>query len=291
MKKSRYVLKAKKLSKKINDQLIINSMNLSVPKQSILGIVGPNGSGKTTLFKLLLGLSKPSSGEIVFSENISKKDIGSLIEMPAIYPYMTGRQNIDYFSSFFNVSEASAKKYITELSIDSYLDKKVANYSLGMKQRLGIVISLLKNPKILILDEPTNGLDPEGIYDLRNFLLKLVELKKISIIISSHDLNQMEQICDTIVFIQKGVLISAPKEKINVSTWKIDCSNPIEAVKLINGELKHNFIYYSGLDGTISEIIKKLVDNNYDIFSVVEEKSSLESQYLTLFTEKGELSC
>ena len=166
-----YVLETRGLEKKIKNENIIKGISLKVPKGETYGLLGPNGAGKSTTMKLLCGLLKASSGEIIFDGKKWSKDtlnkIGVLIENPAIYGNLTARENMKIHACMLGVSESEVKRVLTLLKMDKTGKKKVSNFSLGMKQRLGIAIALLGNPSIVILDEPTNGLDPIGIQELR----------------------------------------------------------------------------------------------------------------------------
>lgn len=182
----------------------------------IFGFIGPNGAGKSTTIKMICGLTSISSGSIFINgydidKNFTKaiSHIGAVVEYPQLYPYLSGKANLKLFASFYG---ESAKKRIPNiikiLKMDNYINKKVSTYSLGMKQRLGIAQALLNKPKLLILDEPTNGLDPDGIRDIRNLLLNLAKREKMTIIISSHNLAELEQICNQIAVLRSGKLLS-----------------------------------------------------------------------------------
>lgn len=204
------ILKLENVSKSIGKESILEDIDLRVGNNTIYGLVGENGAGKTTLIKMVLGLYKTSKGNIyIDGKEISKevekclKNIGAVIDTPSFYEYLTGRRNLDFFNLLGkNVSKRIMNKIINNLNMNSYIDKPVNKYSLGMKQRLSLAICLLSTPKLLILDEPLNGLDPAGIKELRKILLHLKKKYKMTIIISSHILSELENLCDKVAFIK-----------------------------------------------------------------------------------------
>ncbi len=204
------ILKVENVYKKINNETILQNINLKINSNTIFGLVGENGAGKTTLLKMILGLYKTSEGNIYIdgkeiNKNIERclKNMGAVIDTPSLYEYLSGRRNIEFFNLLGkNVSKKLINKIINNLNMNNYIDKSVSSYSLGMKQRLSLAICLLTTPKLLILDEPLNGLDPIGIKELRNLLLHLKKKYKMSIIISSHILSELENICDKVAIIK-----------------------------------------------------------------------------------------
>lgn len=204
-----YVLETRGLEKKIKNENIIKGISLKVPKGETYGLLGPNGAGKSTTMKLLCGLLKASSGEIIFDGKKWSKDtlnkIGVLIENPAIYGNLTARENMKIHACMLGVSESEVKRVLTLLKMDKTGKKKVSNFSLGMKQRLGIAIALLGNPSLVILDEPTNGLDPIGIQELRDLIKRLNE-SGITVLVSSHNLAEIQHIASYVGIIINGKL-------------------------------------------------------------------------------------
>lgn len=203
------MLEVYNISKKIGKNKILNNINFCVKKNSIFGIVGPNGSGKSTLFKVILGLYKSDNGYIKINGYDLKKDfekalesVGSVIETPNMYENLTGLENLELFKSMFKgIEENKIKDIVSLVSLEKSIGKKVKTFSLGMKQRLGLAQALLNNPSLLILDEPTNGLDPCGIVELREFLKSL---NNVTIVISSHILTEIQNICDEVLILNKG---------------------------------------------------------------------------------------
>lgn len=204
-----YILETKNLTKNIKNENIIKGLSLKVPKGETYGLLGPNGAGKSTTMKLLCGLLKPSEGEVIFKGKPWSRDtlnkIGVLIESPAIYGNLTAKENMLIHACMLGVSENEITRVLKLLKIDKTGKKKVSIFSLGMKQRLGIAIALLGNPDLIILDEPTNGLDPIGIQELRDLIKRLNE-NQITVLVSSHNLAEIQHIASYIGIIINGKL-------------------------------------------------------------------------------------
>ena len=200
------------LSKKYGDRMAVSHANFSVPMGSICGFVGPNGSGKTTTIRMLLGLITPTTGDgHVLGEDISEPEkylprVGAMIEGPAFYPALTGTQNLVVLAKLGGFDVDSVQGLLEKVGLGDRGDSKYKTYSLGMKQRLGIAAALLPNPKLLILDEPTNGLDPAGIQEVRSLLRQLAN-DGATIFVSSHLLSELEMICDQLVMLREGKVI------------------------------------------------------------------------------------
>lgn len=212
---SDFLIETKQLTKIYGEQTAVNSVNLHVKKGRIYGLLGRNGAGKTTIMKMILGLTPITSGEIdVFGQNIKGKEkriyprIGAIIETPGFYPNLTGTENLEIFAKLRGTAAPNAVKTALEIVGLPYKDKKLfSKYSLGMKQRLGIANAILHDPELLILDEPTNGLDPIGIAEVRNFIKDLSKERGKTILISSHILSEIELLADDIGIIDHGVLL------------------------------------------------------------------------------------
>lgn len=208
------ILKIIGVSKKINNQNLLENITLNVKKGEIFGLLGPNGAGKTTLLKMLVGLYKVSKGTILINDidiSINREKalmkIGALIESPDMYEHMTGYANLKTVARLHHhIKDSTINEIVEFVNLNDAIHSKVKTYSLGMKQRLGIARAMLHNPDILILDEPTNGLDPQGIYELRVQLKKMVEEGK-TVIISSHLISEMQLLCDRVAIIQDGSLV------------------------------------------------------------------------------------
>ena len=204
------------LSKKYGDRMAVSHANFAVPMGSICGFVGPNGSGKTTTIRMLLGLISPTTGDgHVLGEDISEPEnylprVGAMIEGPAFYPALTGTQNLVVLAKLGGFSTDAVQGLLEKVGLGDRGDSKYKTYSLGMKQRLGIAAALLPNPKLLILDEPTNGLDPAGIQEVRALLRQLAD-EGSTIFVSSHLLSELEMICDHLVMLREGKVIFTGK--------------------------------------------------------------------------------
>ena len=197
--KKEYVLKTDKLTKVYGKNKVVNEVSMHVKKGDIYGFIGKNGAGKTTFMRMVSGLASPTEGSMeLFGEKdleVQRKRIGSLIESPGIYPNMTASDNLEVVRRILGITDRHIVEKILEfVGLESAGKKKVKNFSMGMKQRLGLAISLMRNPDFLVLDEPINGLDPSGIKEVRDLLLKLNEERQITILISSHILGELSKI-------------------------------------------------------------------------------------------------
>ena len=220
----KYMIQTKNLNKSYKKQEVNKDISLLVPKNSIYGLLGPNGAGKSTLLKMLTWMINPTSGEIIYKEKPwSRNDlleIGSLIEQSPIYENLTARENLKVRTLLYNLPDSRIEDVLEIVNLTNTGNKKAGKFSMGMKQRLGIAIALLNNPKLLILDEPTNGLDPIGIGDLRE-LIKSFPKKGITVIISSHILSEVEQIADYIGIIANGQLWYQEKVQEDIDLEKL----------------------------------------------------------------------
>lgn len=220
----KYMIQTKNLNKSYKKQEVNKDISLLVPKNSIYGLLGPNGAGKSTLLKMLTGMINPTSGEIIYKEKPwSRNDlleIGSLIEQSPIYENLTARENLKVRTLLYNLPDSRIEDVLEIVNLTNTGNKKAGKFSMGMKQRLGIAIALSNNPKLLILDEPTNGLDPIGIGDLRE-LIKSFPKKGITVIISSHILSEVEQIADYIGIIANGQLWYQEKVQEDIDLEKL----------------------------------------------------------------------
>lgn len=210
-----HIITTNNLSKRYKDVYSVRDVDLKIPKNTIYGFLGPNGAGKSTTLKMILGLAKPTKGEItVFGKEANDKNrldilknVGSLIESPSYYGHLTGEENLKIIQTLRNVPEKNINKVLEIVRLSNEKNKKVKNYSLGMKQRLGLAAALINFPKILILDEPTNGLDPAGIQEMRHLICSLPKKYDMTVIISSHILSEIDQMANTLGIINHGELI------------------------------------------------------------------------------------
>lgn len=209
------IIETDSLTKGTGSQMRVNHIDLRIPEGCVYGFLGPNGAGKTTTLKLLLGLLKPTAGTItIFGQKMTDqnrlsiiKHTGSLIESPSFYGHLTGLENLQIVAKLKKVPASEITNVLKTVRLYEQRDKKVKQYSLGMKQRLGIAMALLGNPRVLILDEPTNGLDPAGIQEIREFIKELPIIRQMTVLVSSHLLSEMEQMADMVGIINHGRLI------------------------------------------------------------------------------------
>lgn len=212
----KYLLETKDLCKNYKKQMANNHISIKVEKNKIYGLLGPNGAGKSTFLKAVTGMITPSSGEILFDgkkmTRADLKSIGALIEGAPIYENLTARENVKIRTLLYGLPDTRIDEVLKIVGLDNTGKKKAGKFSMGMKQRLGIALALVNNPSLLILDEPTNGLDPLGISELRE-LIREFQKQGITVIISSHILSEIEQIADTIGIIANGKLLYQEKMK------------------------------------------------------------------------------
>lgn len=295
-----YVIEAKGLSKKYKNFKALDDLNLHVPEGSIYGLIGKNGAGKTTLIRLICGLQKVDSGEYFIygikntnSEILKVRNrIGAIVEVPAIYDNLSAYDNIIEELTLLGVPTLDDVDDLLKLvGLSNVGDKPAGNFSLGMRQRLGIAIALAGNPDILILDEPINGLDPEGIIDIRELLLKLNKEKNITILISSHYLDELSKITTHYGFIDKGKIIKeiSKDELINKMKHKIilkvkDAKKiiPYLDAKKINYEIENNKTINIFSNIKIPKLINNLAKNDLEVIDVLETSETLENYFLNL---------
>ena len=241
----RYVIETRDITKVYGEQTVVNKVNLHVQKGRIYGLLGRNGAGKTTIMKMILGLTAITSGEVdVFGKNIKGNErriyprIGAIIETPGFYPNLTGTENLEIFAKLRGTAQPNAVKEALDVVGLPYRDKKLfSKHSLGMKQRLGIANAILHDPELLILDEPTNGLDPIGIAEMRNFILSLSKERGKTILVSSHILSEIAMLADDIGILHGGVLLEessfAELERKNRKYIQIQVSDPKRAILVL----------------------------------------------------------
>ena len=298
----REVIKTNNLVKKYGQNLILDNVTITVKQGQIYGLVGNNGAGKTTLFRILSGQSYHSDGSYELlglsgeKEIIkARKRIGAMIENPSFYPNMTIEQNLEYYRIQRGIpGKKNIDKVLKEVGLFEAKKKKFSNISLGMKQRLALALALLGEPELLILDEPINGLDPSGIIEIRDLLIKLNREKNITIIISSHILTELYNVATCYGFLSKGKLVEELSlEELNErckSYLEINVTNPKKLSVLLEERLGYKN-YKIMPDGVIhlfeknpvnEEISKLAVDNNIGLKGINEKSANLENYYLSL---------
>ena len=290
--------------KVINGKEIIKKVSYEVYEGEVFGFLGPNGAGKTTTIRMIVGLISISSGDILIDgtsikESYEKaiRQVGAIVENPEMYKFLTGYQNLMQYKRMTpGVTNERLNEVIELVGLTDRINEKVKTYSLGMRQRLGIAQALLHKPKVLILDEPTNGLDPAGIREIRDYLRKLAQSEQMAIIVSSHLLAEMELMCDRVGIIQKGELIDIQSirdfVKDDQSTYQFNVSYLEKSSKL----LKESQIEFVEKDSVLQIavdkeevpfLIKQLVENNVLIYEVKEVSKSLEDKFLEKTTAIG----
>ena len=290
------ILECKNLSKNIGKKQILKNVELEISEGDILGFIGPNGAGKTTTIKLILGLQKITSGYVKINgydikENFEKaiEKVGTIVENLDLYMYMSGYKNLKLIANLYkDVDQKRVEEVIKITGLENRINDKVSKYSLGMRQRLGIAQALLHKPNLLILDEPTNGLDPEGIKQLRDLLKKLAKKEKMGILISSHNLAELESFCTKVAIIQNGEMVENSSiedaKKVDGKTiYQIEIDNTEKIEEVVKNELekidKNNINVYATKQ-EIPEIVEKLVQNKIKVYKVCEQDISLETAFL-----------
>jgi ABC-2 type transport system ATP-binding protein len=208
------IIQTAKLTRRFKDFLAVNDLNLQVPQGGVYGFLGPNGAGKTTTIRMLLGLIKPSAGRVnLFGANIATQRasilsrVGALVEMPALYPHLNARENLEVTRRLLNADKKHIERVLKIVNLTDAAERPVKGYSLGMKQRLGLALALLNEPELLILDEPTNGLDPAGIHEIRDLIRTMPEQYGITVFLSSHLLSEIEIVATHLGIVNKGTLL------------------------------------------------------------------------------------
>ena len=290
------ILKCENLNKLIGKKQILKDVSFEVEAGDILGFIGPNGAGKTTTIKLILGLQSISSGSVQINGFDVKKNfekaiekVGAIVENPDLYMYLSGYENLELIANLYKtVSKSRIDEVVKLVGLENRIKDKVSKYSLGMRQRLGIAQAILHKPNLLILDEPTNGLDPEGIKDMRELLINLATSEGMGILISSHNLAELENFCNKVCIIKNGSVvetnsISDVKKEVSKGYFVFEVDNVKESVILI-GEgvtpLDDKKIKVAITKEQVPDLVRKLVMQNIKIYSVVEETLTLEDAFL-----------
>ncbi|KRL01103.1 ATP-binding cassette domain-containing protein [Liquorilactobacillus capillatus] len=295
------ILTVEKLNKSFGSKKVLKDVSFNVQPGKIVGLVGPNGAGKTTIMKAILGLFDFQSGNILVNgERISivhhqpLSDVGALIEYPGIYPFLTGRQHLELFADNETTRKEDIQNIITKLNIESYIDRKAKGYSLGMKQKLGIALALLNKPKLVILDEPMNGLDPKATKELRDLILQLTKAGT-TFLISSHILSELEKLVDEIVVIDDGKIIKQTSMEAlsdsNGNYLVLTTSDDEKARKVfidegIKLEQTTEIRIKKTSDDQLASLIQLLSNHGVNIIDVQHEHSDLETSLLDLLDNK-----
>ena len=300
-----YCLETRNLTHTFSEgDVVLNNINLKIPEGSIYGFLGPNGAGKTTTLRLILGLLKKQVGEIIIFNKTFEKDrieilqsIGSLIESPSLYAHLTARENLLILQKIYDCPKERVEEVLEIVGLSDTGNKKAGKFSLGMKQRLSIALALLHSPSLLILDEPTNGLDPNGIIEMRELLKKLNEVNKITIIISSHLLSEIEKLVTDIGIIHKGsILFQGTLKELqmkqamtaavvfetnnNEQTMEVMQAHQLDPVSA-NGQV----IVSLEDKQKIADLNKDLIQKGIDVFQINRIQNDLESIFIDLVSK------
>lgn len=289
------ILKCSNLEKKFGSKQVLKNVSFEIDKGDILAFIGPNGAGKTTTIKLILGLQSITNGTVLIngydvSKNFEKAilKVGSIVENPDFYMYLSGLDNLKLVANLYpDVDNKRINEVVELVGLEKRINDKVSKYSLGMRQRLGLACAILHKPNLLVLDEPTNGLDPEGIKDLRELLKKLAK-EGMAIFVSSHNLLELESFCNKVCIIKNGEAITTTtlkelkKEKDN-SNYLIHLDTTKGVKKILRNALivDDEYIKLAVNKEKINEILKKLIDNNYLVYELKLEEVSLEEAFLS----------
>lgn len=305
MKEHTYTLELDHVSKQFSNKTAVNDVSLKIKEGEVFGLLGPNGAGKTTTIRMIVGLIKPTSGKIrLLGNDIHKnftqaiRGVGAIVENPDFYSHLSGYQNLKILAKMTRWVHADAvNEAITFVGLTDSIHKRVSTYSLGMRQRLGLAQALLHRPKLLILDEPTNGLDPVGIRELREFIRKLSKEKGVSVFISSHQLSEVQEICENVGIMKQGRLIyrksieslvseSIRQYRIRVSDVKYALKIAKEAGWAINEVTDSSFVVAGDEDS--AKLTAKLAAAEVGISSIEPIISNLENVFMEQLKEGAE---
>lgn len=301
------VLEVKKLCKEIDGKKIINDLSFSVEKGQVFGFLGPNGSGKTTTIRMMTGMIKPTSGSVkIMGHDVqtnfydAMKNMGAIVEHPALFDYLSGWKNlIQSVRLTREKHDESYLKWCVEIvELSDRIHDKVKSYSLGMKQRLAIAQSLISSPKILVLDEPTNGMDPSGIKDMRSLIKKLSVEYGITIFISSHLLSEIENLCDHVLIINKGTEVvngsvrslleqKQPEFNFSIDPAKINQAVLLLTEKNIKCSQSEDQILVHTLRSDIPHLVNYLYEHQVFVYSITQSDNSLEDYFISVTREVG----
>lgn len=293
------IVSTRGLSKRYGSSYSVEKLDLLVEEGEIYGFLGPNGAGKSTTLKMILGLAQPTEGSVsVFGKELAKhrrlilSQTGSLIESPSYYGHLTGLENMRVVQRLRNVPGSHVREALRIVRLEEQQHKKVSQYSLGMKQRLGIAMALLASPKLLVLDEPTNGLDPAGIGEIRELIKSLPQRLGMTVLISSHLLSEIEQIATSVGIIHQGKMLfqgkldqlrNESRPTIAFKTSQNPTAHSLLAAQGLTPILQDGYLRLSHLtDAQVARINRELLAADIDVLRIEEHKKSLESLFLEL---------
>ena len=287
------VLELKNVSKSFGKRKIIDNISLKVNSGEIFGFLGPNGSGKTTNIKMILRLIESDEREIKVNGFDNRKQfeqamecIGAIVENPDMYKYMSGIDNLKLHARIRNIDEKRINEVLEMVGLKDRAKDKVGKYSLGMKQRLGLALTLLHNPKVLILDEPTNGLDPAGIKQLRDILKKISHEENVAVFVSSHILTEMQQMCDRVGVLDNGKIVKIEQitnsEEEKIETIELRLKNKEKAIKIlkekfeVDAKVEKNNLLVTIQTEKVPEVVKELAIEDVGVKAVIPREHNLE---------------
>lgn len=295
-----YLIETRGLTRRFATQLAVNNLNLSVPAGGVYGFLGPNGAGKTTAIRMLLGLIRPTAGEVhLFGRPLTANHqalmqrVGALVESPSLYPHLTGRENLEVTRRLLGSSHDLIDVALDTIKLTKDANRRVREYSLGMRQRLGLALALLNKPELLILDEPTNGLDPAGIHEMRDLIRRLPEEFGVTVFLSSHLLGEVEQIASHIGIIHEGSLLfqgtlaelqSKQHTQLTVGVKQLDQAVDylVEAGWSVQRRVDELLSVSARAPEDAIEINRLLVEHRLEVFHLSLAQASLEDIFLTL---------
>jgi ABC-2 type transport system ATP-binding protein len=294
------VVRLEAVSKVISSKVIIDNLNLEIVPGQVFGFLGPNGAGKTTTIRMMVGLISITQGDIVICGHSIKNNfeaaianVGAIVENPEMYKYLSGYQNLRHFARMMpGVTKQRIQDVIALVGLDNRIHDKVKTYSLGMRQRLGVAQAILHNPKLLILDEPTNGLDPQGIRELRDYLRHLCRIEGTTVFVSSHLLSEMELMCDRVAIIQNGRLIDVRQLKneegvaVTAAEIAFEVDQPQQAAELLGVDrvdrMENNQLILKVSREEAADINARLVQAGLKVYGIREVTRTLEDQFLEM---------
>nr|WP_239483742.1 ABC transporter ATP-binding protein [Paenibacillus rhizolycopersici] len=300
------IIQTEGLTKKYRGRAAVDHLNLEIAKGDIYGFLGPNGAGKTTTIRMLLGLIQPTSGSIhIFGRELQRdklailRRIGSLVESPSYYGHLSAIDNLEAIRRILQVPKSRIDEVLEIVSLTSEARRPVKGFSLGMKQRLGIAASLLGNPELLILDEPTNGLDPSGIHEIRELIKSMPQKYGITVLVSSHLLGEMELMASKVGIIREGRMVFQDTiDNLRLRSahdMELVVSEPDEALWIARdlgaaGKLQSGTLSFPGMaDAQVAHLVKRLVENGHSVYRVEQKKKSLEDIFMQVIGEGAAL--
>lgn len=297
------VLECNKICKKIGHHVVVSDFSIQLHAGDIMGFIGPNGAGKTTIIKLILGLQSLHGGSVRIGGFDLKKDfvkairqVGAIVENPDLYMYLSGYDNLKLVARIYQVSEERIREVVSLVGLEKCIHNKVRTYSLGMRQRLGIAQAILHQPQVLILDEPMNGLDPEGMKDLKVLLSNLASRYQMGIMISSHILLELESFCNRICILSKGRLrmdmaIEDVRQVMDETNYILEVSSVSLGEMLYHYEVVDDtHIQVRATRESITNILKTLLLNDIFVYEIKKELDSLEDFFLKVVREENNAS-